>query len=45
MIGRELDMIALKQRVNELSQQLGLPPPYPLSFIGESNQSLNGKAE
>jgi PAS domain S-box-containing protein len=27
-IGRELDMIALKQQVNELSIQLGLTPPF-----------------
>lgn len=45
MIGRELDMIALKQRVNELSQQLGLLPPYPLSFLRESNPSSEGTAE
>jgi PAS domain-containing protein len=29
MIGRELDMMALKQQVNELSLRLGLEPPYP----------------
>lgn len=33
MTGRELDMIALKQRVNELSQRLGQEPPYPLTFL------------
>lgn len=33
MIGRELDMIALKQRVNELSHQLGQDPPYSLAFL------------
>ena len=33
MTGRELDMIALKQRVNELSHQLGREPPYPLVFL------------
>ncbi|MDD5274181.1 MAG: PAS domain S-box protein, partial [Methylovulum sp.] len=33
MIGRELDIIALKQQVNELSRQLDRPPPYPLAFL------------
>ncbi|MDO9268139.1 MAG: PAS domain-containing protein [Methylobacter sp.] len=33
MIGRELDMIALKQQVNELSIRLGQEPPYPLAFL------------
>ena len=36
-VGRELDMIALKQRINDLSRQLGQEPPYPLSFIGNSS--------
>lgn len=31
-VGRELDMVRLKQQVNALSQQLGLPPPYGLNF-------------
>lgn len=34
MVGRELDMIALKRQVNLLSRQLGLPPPYRLDAIG-----------
>lgn len=33
MVGRELDMIALKQQVNALSLQLGQPPPYSLAFL------------
>ncbi|MFM8331023.1 MAG: PAS domain S-box protein [Candidatus Methylumidiphilus sp.] len=33
MVGRELDMIALKQQVNALSRQLGVEPPYPLAFL------------
>lgn len=38
VVGRELDMVELKQRVNALSRELGLPPPYPLSFLhSESN--------
>ncbi len=32
-VGRELDMIALKQRVNELSALLDRPSPYPLAFL------------
>ncbi len=35
MVGREIDMIALKQQINALSQQLGLPPPYSLAFLDE----------
>lgn len=34
-IGRELDMIALKKQVNALSEQLGLDPPYSLSFLDD----------
>lgn len=33
MVGRELDMIALKQQVNALSIQLGQEPPFTLSFL------------
>ncbi len=33
VVGRELDMVELKQRINTLSRELGLPPPYPLSFL------------
>lgn len=32
-VGRELQMIELKRRINELSQQLGLEPPFDLSFV------------
>jgi hypothetical protein len=32
-VGRELDMIALKRQINELSLQLGRDPPHALSFI------------
>ncbi|MGZ5075930.1 MAG: PAS domain-containing protein [Methylobacter sp.] len=35
-VGRELDMIALKQQVNELTRQLGREPPYPLAFLDTS---------
>ncbi|WP_404361202.1 PAS domain-containing protein [Methylotuvimicrobium sp. KM1] len=37
-VGRELDMIALKQKINQLSQQLGQSPPYPLAFLDNSQQ-------
>ena len=32
-IGRELDMIALKQQLNELSRQLGREPPFALAML------------
>ncbi len=35
-IGRELDMIALKQQINALSLKFGLQPPYDLSFLESS---------
>ena len=38
MVGRELDMVALKQLVNALSRQLGQEPPYPLAFLAEPTQ-------
>ncbi len=34
-IGRELDMVALKQQVNTLSRELGRAPPYALDFLAE----------
>lgn len=43
-VGRELDMIALKQQVNKLSVQLGQAPPYPLSFLdAPPSQQQQGK--
>ena len=36
-VGRELDMIRLKRQINELSQQFGREPPYPLTFLDASN--------
>ncbi|QPK65178.1 PAS domain S-box protein [Methylomonas sp. LL1] len=38
MTGRELDMIALKQRINALSRQLGREAPYPLAFLDDQAQ-------
>lgn len=38
-VGRELDMVRLKQQVNALSEQLGLPPPYGLSFAEAPGKS------
>lgn len=32
-VGREMDMIALKQQVNALSRQLGRKPPFALDFL------------
>lgn len=43
MVGRELDMIALKQQVNEFSRRLGQEPPYPLTFLDKPGQE--GKPE
>ena len=34
-VGREQRMIELKRQVNELSQELGKPKPYDLSFLSE----------
>lgn len=44
-VGRELEMIRLKQKVNQLSGQLGLEPPYDLAFVEEieSSQSVVGR--
>ena len=45
-VGRELDMIALKQQVNQLSRQLGQEPPYPLVFLDTpSVQQTTGEAQ
>jgi PAS domain S-box-containing protein len=33
-VGRELQMIELKKRVNAMSVQAGVAPPYDLSFLG-----------
>ena len=35
--GRELQMIELKRRINELSRQLNQPEPYDLAFITGKN--------
>jgi PAS domain S-box-containing protein len=32
-VGRELDVIGLKQRINGLSRELGREPPFPLAFL------------
>ena len=32
LVGREVRMVELKRRVNELSERLGEPPPYDVSF-------------
>lgn len=38
-VGRELRMIELKQEVNQLCQQAGLPPRYSLSVTGETEKA------
>ncbi|MDD5297734.1 MAG: PAS domain S-box protein [Rhodocyclaceae bacterium] len=45
MVGREMDMIALKQRINELSLDLGRPAPFALAFLDGpgSGASPDGK--
>jgi PAS domain S-box-containing protein len=35
-VGRELDMIALKRQINELSARLGEAPPHRLDFLEEA---------
>jgi PAS domain S-box-containing protein len=40
-VGRELDMVRLKQQVNALSLQLGLPPPYGLNFAEAPGKSAH----
>ena len=35
-VGRELDMIKMKQQINELSARLGLARPYPLAFLEDN---------
>lgn len=42
-VGRELEMIELKKRVNELSRELGREPPYILTFL-ESDADGKGSA-
>lgn len=42
-VGRELRMIELKRQINELTRQLGQPPPYALEFLakdGEGKRSV-----
>jgi PAS domain S-box-containing protein len=33
MVGRELDMVELKQRINAFSKELGREPPFDLAFL------------
>jgi PAS domain S-box-containing protein len=32
-VGREMDVIELKRRINELARELGREPPFPLTFL------------
>jgi PAS domain S-box-containing protein len=34
-VGRELDMLEMKKRINTLSRELGREPPFPLAFLDE----------
>ncbi len=36
MVGRELDMVELKQRINALSKELGREPPFDLAFLDQT---------
>jgi PAS domain S-box-containing protein len=45
MVGREMDMIALKQQVNQLSSQLGQQPPYPLAFLTQDDMREAGNTK
>lgn len=39
-LNRELRMVELKKHVNELSRQLGQPPPFPLEFTSSQSPPL-----
>lgn len=41
-VGRELDMIALKRKVNALSAELGRKPPFPLEFDAPDDNAPPG---
>lgn len=43
-VGRELDMIAMKQLINRLSADLGRPEPYPLDFLRTDVRTPGGDA-
>ena len=45
MVGREMDMIALKKRINALCLQLGLEPPFALSFLDKPEPEKPGKGD
>ena len=40
-VGREIRIIELKQKINELSVKLGLAPPHKMDFLNEINDSEN----
>ncbi len=42
MVDRELDMLAMKIRINALSGELGRAPPYPLAFIESAADNEHG---
>lgn len=43
MVGRELDMIALKRQVNELARWLGDEAPYRLDFADSPDEAAKGE--
>ncbi|WP_026604049.1 PAS domain-containing protein [Methylomonas sp. 11b] len=42
MVGRELDMVNLKQQVNQLAAELGRQPPYALAFLSAQPENTVG---
>jgi PAS domain S-box-containing protein len=42
VVGRELDVIELKRRVNALSRELGREPPFPLAFLDSPGDGSGG---
>lgn len=38
-LGREMDIIEMKKRINALSQELGREPPYSLAFLNDDEPS------
>jgi hypothetical protein len=40
MSNREMHVIELKQQINDLSAQLGLPRPYPLAFMHPAAEEI-----
>lgn len=41
-VGRELDMVELKRRMNALAQRSGEPPPYDLAYLAPTDETKHG---